>query len=856
MVHKSGENRTRTYTVERTADGAIRRTVVNGAGQKTETLVGNDGVITVKHPDGTIATQESGPDPRFGMQAPIVQRMTVTTPGGTRTTMEGSRSVELTNPVDMLSLKSLTETATVNGKTKTTRYDAAARRFTTSSSLGRTATSEVDLLGRPLRTDAADVAPTLNTYDARGRLKSSTQGTRSTTLTYDTRGRIASVTDGLQRATEYTYDLADRVATIKHPDGRLVAFTYDAAGNRLSVTPPGKGAHTFAYTSRGSVDRYAPPSLLGGTKSTPTTYTADKDGLITGVNQPGGQSIAFAYDTVGRLATVTQPTGTTRHEYDSATGQMTSAVAPGGERASYEYDGALPTKLTLAGSAAGTITIGYDNNLRPATETVAGTAAVSLLYDDDGLVTRVGGLNLDRDPDSGRVQSMTVGGTATTLARSTSGRRRPSPPSTARPRSTARPTGTTTAAGSRADQQARGTTSERYEYTFDSADRLYQVRRDGELRATYNYDTNGNRTQVVRAGELPVTATYDEQDRLTALRRHDLHVHGRGRARDQDGRVRHHELRLRRARRAHHASRCPAASCSSTRSMPTGAASRSSATAWSSAGFLYQGGLSPVAELDADGAVRSRFVYIPGSNVPDDDGARRQDLPHRHRPAGQPAGGRRHGQRRDRAADRLRRVRARDVGHGARASSRSASPAGCYDRDTGLVRFGARDYDPETGRFTARTRSASSAATRTSTAYALADPVNLTDPSGLILDTILDVGFLIYDAYQIGKDLLNGCGLSGVNAAAFGADLAAIFIPGVTGAGPAVRGIAAAGKGLDALSDAGRAAAKGGRTRAGREYQKHMDRGELPKVPGKNLTTPGRTCSTTSSPTRGRAKCP
>ena len=397
-----------TYTVERTADGAIRRTVVNGAGQKTETLVGNDGVITVKHPDGTIATQESGPDPRFGMQAPIVQRMTVTTPGGTRTTMEGSRSVELTNPVDVLSLKSLTETATVNGKTKTTRYDAASRRFTTSSSLGRTATSEVDLLGRPLRTDAADVAPTLNTYDARGRLKSSTQGTRSTTLTYDTRGRIASVTDGLQRATEYTYDLADRVATIKHPDGRLVAFTYDAAGNRLSVTPPGKGAHTFAYTSRGSVDRYAPPSLLGGTKSTPTTYTADKDGLITGVNQPGGQSIAFAYDTVGRLATVTQPTGTTRHEYDSATGQMTSAVAPGGERASYEYDGALPTKLTLAGSAAGTITIGYDNNLRPATETVAGTAAVSLLYDDDGLVTRVGGLNLDRDPDSGRVQSMTA----------------------------------------------------------------------------------------------------------------------------------------------------------------------------------------------------------------------------------------------------------------------------------------------------------------------------------------------------------------------------------------------------------------------------------------------------------------
>ncbi len=27
---------------------------------------------------------------------------------------------------------------------------------------------------------------------------------------------------------------------------------------------------------------------------------------------------------------------------------------------------------------------------------------------------------------------------------------------------------------------------------------------------------------------------------------------------------------------------------------------------------------------------------------------------------------------------------------------------GLYDRDTGLVRFGARDYDPETGRWTVK----------------------------------------------------------------------------------------------------------------------------------------------------------
>ena len=45
---------------------------------------------------------------------------------------------------------------------------------------------------------------------------------------------------------------------------------------------------------------------------------------------------------------------------------------------------------------------------------------------------------------------------------------------------------------------------------------------------------------------------------------------------------------------------------------------------------------------------------------------------------------------------------------------------------------------------------------------------------------------------------------------------------------------------VDALSDAGRVPAKGGRTAAGRAYQKHMDRGELPTVPGRELDTTGQ----------------
>jgi hypothetical protein len=50
----------------------------------------------------------------------------------------------------------------------------------------------------------------------------------------------------------------------------------------------------------------------------------------------------------------------------------------------------------------------------------------------------------------------------------------------------------------------------------------------------------------------------------------------------------------------------------------------------------------------------------------------------------------------------------------------------------------------------------------------------------------------------------------------------------------------AQGLDLDAFSAAGRAPAKGGRTAAGRAYQKHMDRGELPSVPGNSLDHAGQ----------------
>jgi len=57
---------------------------------------------------------------------------------------------------------------------------------------------------------------------------------------------------------------------------------------------------------------------------------------------------------------------------------------------------------------------------------------------------------------------------------------------------------------------------------------------------------------------------------------------------------------------------------------------------------------------------------------------------------------------------------------------------GMHDKDTGLIRFGYRDYDPETGRWTARDPIGFEGGDSNLYGYVLGDPINLVDPDGLI----------------------------------------------------------------------------------------------------------------------------
>jgi YD repeat-containing protein len=79
------------------------------------------------YPDSTTWNANEEPDPRFGLQAPVLGQSTYTTPGGLTADVKTEKSVVLSDATDPLSLKKLTEKSTVNSKVTTSTYDAVAR---------------------------------------------------------------------------------------------------------------------------------------------------------------------------------------------------------------------------------------------------------------------------------------------------------------------------------------------------------------------------------------------------------------------------------------------------------------------------------------------------------------------------------------------------------------------------------------------------------------------------------------------------------------------------------------------------------------------------------------------------------
>ncbi len=270
-------------------------------------------------------------------------------------------------------------------------------------------------------------------------------------------------------------------------------------------------------------------------------------------------------------------------------------------------------------------------------------------------------------------------------------------------------------------------------YRYDEQGRLSKVSLGGVLTRQYGYDYNGNRTSVDVAGDI--IATYDNQDRMLTYNTMSYGYGPNGERSTRtnaDGSVDQYQYDA--VGNLVHITRAD----SVTIDYVVDAFNRRIAKNKNGAAYaqyIYRNGLSPVAVLTSSGALAARFVYASRPNTPDfmvlasgtvykfiND---QRGSPHAIVNA---------------TTGALAKLMTYDeFGNQTVMLDTGVIPAwmqpfgfagGLYDEDTGLTRFGARDYEAATGRWLAKDPILFGGGQANLYVYAGSDPVNRVDPMG------------------------------------------------------------------------------------------------------------------------------
>ena len=677
--------------------------------------------------DGSAYYTGMGADPRFGNQSKQPVESSLRLPNGLFYKASVHRAAGLTNASDPLSLTGITNVTTINANSYTQVYNPTNRTIAVTSPMGRTASAAGDDLGRLVHISVPGQPSTDLAYDDFGRvvavINTSSAGTVHATFGYDSLGQLVSVADPLGRTNAYHYDAAGRPIRQIFPDGSAADFTYDSEYNLTSVTPPGRPAHTFLYNAVGLLTQYTPPQIG---KDESVVYRYDSERNLTNIALPDGQQVVFTRGLGGRIEHLALGAGPTL-TYEYATNAGSGFLRPltvsstTGDVLQFGYVGPLMTSVAWSGSITGQVSIALNSDLLLASESV-NNSTVSLSYDADKFLSQAGDLKIARDPVTGFTTGTTLGnvtdryefddrGLLTQYGASISG------------------TSIWSSAWSFDSIQRitnkveiLGGITNTFGYVYNLSGRLIQVWRNGSLAASYSYDTNGNRLTLNSE-----TATYDSQDRLTSYNGATFGWSPNGNLTSLTiaGQTTTYACDVRGALTAV----TPASGARIDYIIDT--AGRRIAKKMGGVmqkGWLWNGDRI-VAELDSSAVVAQRFVYgdddqtpsylLKGTNtyriLSDERGSVRLVV---------------------NATDGsvLQELNYDEFGRVLSDSNPGFQPfgfaGGLYDPDTGLVRFGMRDYSAQIGRWLQRDPIIFAGGDLGMFNYANNDPINQIDPSG------------------------------------------------------------------------------------------------------------------------------
>lgn len=728
VLYTSALGRTTLYESRYLSTGdVVNRTIFPDGSHQTE-QVGTDGVRTMSYPDGTTEVVTLGPDPRFGMLVPLPIRHETITPAGRSLVQTMQRTVELGDgPFDVLTM---TDTINVDDSTWLLHYDGSLRTFTETSPEGRVGTWTIDDFGRRIHETVGNQASRAIEYDDSGRVVRIDAGEnelqRTTLLSYGESGQLETVTDAAGRTFAFQHDAAGRPIGRVRPDDAVIEVSYDASGQIAQLVPPEGLPHSFTVNPLGRLANYDPPEIAGVASGVQVEYDPDRE--ESSITIGAEQAVTYGYDGAGHLSSIGSSAGPVAYARDEF-GRIVTAMSPGGVELGMEWDGQQIVSQTWAGPVAGQVLFERDGQARPLMITINEEDGIEFNYDGDGLVTAAGALMVSYDM-AGQVESTVAASISSSHERNVFGELT---------KSTFHADGQLILEQefifddigrvSSIIEQVGASPSVTTQIQRDVLGRIIGIQRDGVTIEFYNYDINSNRIEATRH-DGTISTSHDDQDRIVVHGNEDFTYAASGHLEtiSLGGGMTSFDY--------------DALGILSGISLPDGREIEYLVDGFGrrigkqvdgvfERGWIYQDERNPVAELNANGEVSAIFIYATTDHAPDlmimagdtfrlitdrigsvrmvvnvETGVIAQQIDY----------------------DSFGRV-LMDTAPGFQPFGFAG---GLYDPDTELVRFGVRDYHPETGRWTSRDPVGFSAGQTNLYEYVGSDPISWIDPTGTI----------------------------------------------------------------------------------------------------------------------------
>ncbi len=722
------------YLVERGETGGELSTVTDPAGLSTATLTAADGSSETTLPDGTVMETTLRADARFGFQVPRVASLAVATPGGRHFVLLYDSEVTQSDPSDPLSMTALTQTVNVNGNTWTSAWDSASDEVIMTSPEGREVLVGLDTAGLVASVEVADVNSVAIERDLAGRIDVIRSGAglnaRESVLAWGVDGFLRAATSPDGQETVYGHDLVGRVTGETRADLTNLFGLYDEIGNLSFLTLPSTEEHAFTSDSKGRLLSHEAPAIVGVSSSGFLTgYNLDHQ--VVEVVRPDQTSVEFTYGAdTALLTSVSTLEGAYSFAYDSA-GRLESLEDPDGGELTFTYDGHLLLAESREGEIPASVVWTYDDNFRISSEAVNAGALTTMTYDDDGLIVGSGVESIVRDVASGEIVSAVVNdsvlqiteddfGDLFSLTVEVDGIEIFSQTASARDRA-----GRIVALVEQVAETERAV-----EYVYDAVGRLVEVSEDESVYAEYEYDTNGNRVHSDVESSVR-DAVFDAQDRLETCG-DEVFAHA-----DNGERLSRENLLTSEVFEYEYDAFGQLRSVILPDSTEVSYVLDSRARrvgkrvdGVTQRGWVYGDALRVIAETDDEGVLMSRFVYGVWSDVPD----YMVQAGTVYRIVSDLTGSVRLVVNASTGAI-AQRIDYGPWGEVLYDSNPGFQPfgfaGGLYDPDTGLVRFGVRDYDASFGTWLSKDPIGFDGGDASLYAYAGNDPINFGDPSGL-----------------------------------------------------------------------------------------------------------------------------